>query len=339
MKALCVAAALSTLSLPVLAESLAGYDRLDINTSHRASLVEGSIWYPVGTPTYRSMIGSGPIFHGRPAYVGAAVAEGRHPLVLLSHGSGGNMDALAWLSSALALNGAMVLAVNHPGSTTGDSSPRRSIRLQERANDLTAALDQLLADPQLAAHVDTSRIAALGFSLGGATALNLAGLRVDWAAFGDYCASSQGREVDCRFFAKGGIVPDTLPDGIEQEALDTRISRAIAVDPGFGYAFTEESIADAKGAVLLLNLGDPDTRWRAVDMGPEGSDLAARLPNATYLSIAPANHFTFLAECRDGAVERLVEEGEDPICSDPQGTERGVVHTRIIDTIVRFLGL
>lgn len=339
MKFLCFAVALCTLSLPALADPIAGYDRLGIATSHRSNLVAGSIWYPVGTPTYRSMIGSGPVFLGRPAYVGAAIAEGRHPLILLSHGSGGNMDSLAWLSSALALNGAMVLAVNHPGSTTGDSSPRRSIRLWERANDLSAALDQLLADPQLAAHVDTSRISALGFSLGGATALNLAGLRVDWAAFGDYCESSRGSEVDCQFFAKGGIVPATLPDGVERDARDARVTRAIAIDPGFTYAFTDASVAAMDLPALLINLGDAEERWSAVELGPQGSELAIRLANATYVEVAPANHFTFLAECTNGAEMLLAEEGDDPICSDPEGTDRQAVHERIIDAIVRFLDL
>ncbi|MBW6390253.1 alpha/beta hydrolase family protein [Billgrantia antri] len=338
MKALCCVVVLCAYSLSALAEPIAGYDRLDIAASHRSHLVEGSLWYPAGTTTYRSVIGSGPIFQGESAYVGAAIAEGRHPLILLSHGSGGNMDSLAWLSSALARQGIMVLAVNHPGSTTGDSSPRRSIRLWERAHDLSAALDQLLDDPLFAPYVDTSRITALGFSLGGATALNLAGLRVDWSAFGNYCERGRGDEVDCQFFAKGGIVPGTLPDGIEQDALDPRVMQAIAVDPGFAYAYTDTSIAALQHPTLLISLGAAASRWSAVELGPQGSALATRLPNATHVEIAPANHFTFLAECTEEGEAWLAEEGDDPICSDPEGADRRQVHQEAIATITRFLG-
>ena len=111
------------------ADPIAGYDRFEVTAPHRAAPVAASVWYPVGTPTYRGLIGDNPVFEGTSAYVGAAIAEGKFPLVLVSHGSGGNMDRLSWLSSRLALHGAMVLAVNHPGSTSGDSSPRRSVRL------------------------------------------------------------------------------------------------------------------------------------------------------------------------------------------------------------------
>ena len=180
----------------------AGYDRLTIKASHRANPIAGSIWSPVGTPTYRGMIGENAVFKGTPAYVGAAIADGRFPLIVLSHGSGGNMDNLSWLSSALASRGAMVLAVNHPGSTTGDSSPRRSILLHHRAADLSSALDHLLTDTTFGPHVDQDHIVALGFSLGGATALNLAGARMDREAYRDYCENMGDNAQDCLFFER-----------------------------------------------------------------------------------------------------------------------------------------
>ena len=70
-----------------------------------------------------------------------------------------------WLSSRLAARGAIVLAVNHPGTTSGDSSPRRTTRLAPRAADLGAALEAVLGDPQFAPHIDRERISAVGFSL------------------------------------------------------------------------------------------------------------------------------------------------------------------------------
>ncbi len=199
---------------------------------------------------------------------------------VLSHGSGGNMDALGWLSSELALNGAVVLAVNHPGSTSGDSSPRCFIKLWERAADISAALDHLLADPTFAAHIDTSRISAVGFSMGGGTVLNLGGARMCRADLVDYCDHYGAATVECVFFAKG-----------------------------------------------------------AVDIGTNGSNLSGRLPNAEYIEIAPASHFTFWAECTDIAPQILAEEGEDAICDDPEGTDRATVHNQIMAEISRFLEL
>ncbi|MCC5780146.1 alpha/beta fold hydrolase [Nitratireductor sp. B36] len=321
-----------------MAGPYAGYDRLTVKADHRPSVLAASVWYPAGTPTYRGLVGDNAVFQGTSAYVGAAVAEGRFPLFVLSHGSGGNMDAISWLSSALAMRGAMVLAVNHPGSTSGDSSPRRSLRLDERAADLSAALDALLNEPVFADHVDRSRIASLGFSLGGATALNLAGLRFDRGAYADYCATMGEDGQDCVFFAKGGVDFAALPEGFATDMRDERILQAIAIDPGMTYAATPESVGRMKMPVLLINLGRTHL-FKAADVGPDGSNLAARLPSALLKTIAPAHHFTFLAECKPEGAAMLAAEKDDPVCDDPEGADRAAVHKAIVEEIAAFAGL
>ncbi|MDO5612909.1 MAG: hypothetical protein Q4G14_06655 [Paracoccus sp. (in: a-proteobacteria)] len=222
---------LAVLAAPVLADTLSGNDRLDIDAPHRARLVSGLIWYPAGASTYAVPIGDGPLFEPPRALVGAAVAEGRHPLVLLSHGSGGNADGLGWLSSGLAGHGAIVLAVKHPGSTTGDSSGWRALDFSARAADLSAALDQLLADPGFAAFIDPDRISALGFSLGGATAPGLGGARFDGAVHQANCIDDPAA-ADCSFFLRRGV-DFSKARGFDADMRDPRVTRAVAVDPGF----------------------------------------------------------------------------------------------------------
>ena len=179
-------------SMPATAgQDIAGYDRFDVQAAHRARPLAASIWYPAGSHIYVAPVGKSAIWQSTNAYIGAAIEPGKHPLILLSHGSGGNMDGIGWLSSQLALRGAIVLAVNHPGTTTGDSSPRRTMYLGQRALDVTAALDQVLANPEFAPYIDTNNISAVGFSLGGTTVLNLAGMQFDRAAYRDYCVKYQ----------------------------------------------------------------------------------------------------------------------------------------------------
>lgn len=337
-RTLTLALAALCLATAATAEPIAGHDRFEVAAAHRATPLAASVWYPLGTPTYQGLIGDNAVFHGTPAYVGAAIAPGAFPLVLLSHGSGGNMDNLAWLSSALALKGAMVLAVNHPGSTSGDSSPRRSLRLADRAADLEAALDHLLADPAFAAHVDPSRIASLGFSLGGATALNLAGARTDRGLYRDYCARLGEAAADCAFFAKGGVDFANLPEAFEGEMRDPRINAAIAIDPGMTYALDLASVAALELPVLLINLGGEE-RWLAVDVSARGSDLASLLSDAEYAVAAPANHFTFLGLCKPEGSAVLAQERDDPVCDDPAGADRAAIHAVIAEHIAAFLGL
>ena len=117
---------------------------------------------------------------------------------------------------------------------------------------------------------------------------------------------------------------------------DVRVSEAMAVDPGFTYAMTDASIRAMTMPVLLINLGR-DNRFRAADLRETGSNLVGRLSDVTYDVFAPAHHFTFLAECKPGAKQMLIEEGEDPICDDPAGTDRAMIHQKIIDSVLKFL--
>jgi len=323
-------------TLSTHADTLPGYDSFDLFAAHRARPIAASIWYPAAGPTYRASIGDGPIFEPVKAFIGPEVASGRHPLVLLSHGSGGNAQTLGWLTMGLVAKGAIVLAVNHPGSTSGDSSPRRSADLASRAMDLRAALDSVLADPAFASHVDESHIGAVGFSLGGATVLGMAGLRFDGAAQDEACRTGP-EAADCAFFHKGGVRFADYP-GFSQAMDDERITRTVAIDPGFGGAVTQDSLADVTSQIMLINLGD-ESRMPAVDLSRKGNNLAGRLSEVDYEVIEPANHFTFLGLCKPTAIAHLEEEDEDPICSDPEGADRQLVHDRLIEGIATGLGL
>lgn len=323
-------------AFPAAADMLPGYDRFDLFAAHRATLVVTSIWYPAANPTYRAPVGDGPIFEPSFAFIGPAIAEGQHPLVLLSHGSGGNAETLGWLATGLVERGAMVLAVNHPGSTSGDSSPRRSVDLEARASDLSAALDMILIDPAFAPHINQDRIATVGFSLGGATSLGLAGVRFIGTQQDANCATGPDA-ADCVFFRLGGVRFADYP-GFDADTRDTRIGQAVIIDPGFGGSADPASIPNALPGITLINLGNAD-RLSATDVGPNGNDLANRLPGASYVEIASANHFTFLSTCKPGAIEMLNEEDEDPICSDPEGADRRATHAHLINAVAEGLGL
>lgn len=336
LNALKPAMLLALLALPAEAETLPGFDRFDLTAAHRARPVAVAIWYPAAWPSYRGRIGDGPIFAPSTVFMAPAVEEGRHPLVLLSHGSGGNAETLGWLAEGLVERGAIVLAVDHPGSTSGDSSARRSLDLGARAGDLGAALDRVLTNPDFAPFVDTARIGAVGFSLGGTTALGLAGVRLDGKVQAERCATGPDAP-DCGFFRRGGADFAAAP-GFGADARNPMVSRVVAIDPGFGGSATTESAASVTIPVHLINLGT-DTRLAAVDVGPSGNDLSGRIKGATYAVMAPASHFTFLAPCKPGAEAMLEEEGEDPICTDPAGADRRKVHEALIADIAGALGL
>ena len=82
-----------------------------------------------------------------------------------------------------------------------------------------------------------------------------------------------------------------------------------------------------------------DTVDLALPFSQSGSGFSALLPGAVTRIIAPASHFTALLTCKRVGAAILREEGEDPVCDDPEGTDRNAVHRRIVSLIAEQLGL
>jgi dienelactone hydrolase len=96
------------------------------------------------------------------AFVAVPRATGRHPAVLLLHGSGGNREDLLLPAIELATRGAVAMTISQPNET---QTFRPLVVNARRALDvLTARRD-----------VDAKRLGLVGFSLGGQTAAILAG--------------------------------------------------------------------------------------------------------------------------------------------------------------------
>ncbi len=141
-----------------------------------------AVWYPAargGVPTaYRTALRDGRLeadLLGR-AVAGAQAAEGRFPLVILSHGWPGNRFLMAHLGETLASRGFVVVAPDHPGSTYADrlaGAADFGITLLHRPLDqrfLIGAAEAAFADLVLA-----GQAAVLGYSMGGYGALVSAG--------------------------------------------------------------------------------------------------------------------------------------------------------------------
>ena len=84
-----------------------------------------------------------------------------------------------------AARGAIVIAANQPGSTTGDSRPQTDLTLQIR--DLSALISHYLQAPGWREHIDAQHIGAIGHSKGGYSVLALAGAQLTRESLTRYC--------------------------------------------------------------------------------------------------------------------------------------------------------
>ena len=118
----------------------------------RGADVEFNVWYPALPGGKSVTVGGNGVFYGTPAGRDAPHQAGRFPMVVISHGAGGNAGQFGWIASELAQAGFVVVLPNHPGTTTGNASAEAAVRVWERPADLSPAA-QDLRDPRIKAAV------------------------------------------------------------------------------------------------------------------------------------------------------------------------------------------
>ena len=340
MKRLAIFAVLIAFNATAFADDAPGFARIALDTAHREALIEGAIWYPADAGGEPLVLGENAIFVGVPVREDAAVAEGRHPVVLLSHGLGGRFRTLAWLAAGLAERGAIIVSVNHPKSTTLDFDLRQAADHWTRVQDLRRALDRLLSDPRWIDSIDESRIMAAGFSYGGWTALSMGGITASLASFAAYCEQFVHQDTVCQDLARAGVDLRALDvDRWDASYKDGRISAVAAIDPWLHHGLQSGNVKNLVDNVLLIGLGSGTDRNLTKVFSTSDSGSSTLLPSVSMEIIAPARHFTALLACKPVGAAILREEGDDPVCDDPEGTDRNAVHRRIVSLIAEHLGL
>lgn len=311
-----------------------GVTDLAVSAPHRVRDLDAVVWYPAPSGAPVALWGENAVFEGDPVSRDAPVAGRGHPVVLLSHGLGGNLRGMGWLAHGLAERGAVVVAVNHPGSTTGDLDPARSLEHGARARDLTAALDALAGDARFDGHVDTEAVTAAGFSLGGWTALSLGGLRGSLEGYAAQCAKVGRASTHCADIADWDIDLASL-DAVAWNApyADPRVMQVAAIDPGLIWGLGADAADAVTAGVLLIGLGTDEDRLLATDFDRSG--LADLLPAARRAIVAPARHWSMLPVCKPDGAAIVAEETDYPICADPPEADRAALHARVVELVAQ----
>lgn len=323
---------------PVFAADAVGISETTVHSPARGKDLALTVWYPSDGKGTQAPSGEDRIFQGTPVFKDGAVKTGRLPLVLLSHGSGSRVSGMAWIAAKLASEGFIVAGTNHPGTTSGDSTPADTPKIWERTDDLSTIITVMTAEGKWSNAIDTKRIGVLGFSLGGSAAMEIAGARADLDAYARYCEDYSSM-MDCQWFAGGrGYLngePVSVPKldirtldkaHFEQQNRDPRIRSAVLIDPGLALAFKPESLKAIDIPLTFINLGSKGKIPTAV----LADKLAADVPGATYLRVDDANHFSFLPLCKPDADAFLKSIGErDPICEPAGPRDRADIHAQL----------
>jgi predicted dienelactone hydrolase len=216
------------------ADDTVGVRQILAPSKERGVDLDVTVWYPALAGGERIILGDNAFFKGTSALRDAPILGGKFPLILLSHGAGlaGSAQALSWVATPLAAQGFIVAAPTHPGNTGRNKSAAETMRIWLRPADLTAALNAIEKDQFFQRHLSPSQIGVLGLSMGGNTALALAGARIDPLLLASYCDTNSRNPSLCGWVRQSRVdlhTMDMQPAG--RDNRDKRIRFAMAIDP------------------------------------------------------------------------------------------------------------
>lgn len=315
---------------PASASEVVGVRQIPAYSQERGIELDVTVWYPAragGTPV---TLGESVFFVGTPSMRDAPVATGEFPLVLLSHGAGlaGNAQALSWIAVPLAKQGFIVAAPTHPGNTGPHKSAMETMKLWLRPADISVTVDAMVKNPLFRKQLIPKKIGLLGLSMGGNTALAIAGARLDPERLMRYCDTDALNHSLCDWVRQSGVDLRTLNmRAAGRDNADQRIRFVMAIDPAPVDVMDSKSFARISIPVELVNLGRPGS----ISPTTDASGIAQRIPHAAYATIRDASHYSMFAECKPGAAELAESEDiGDPICSDGGNRTRSEIHDQLI---------
>ncbi len=232
----------------------------------------------------------------------APVAEGRFPLVVVSHGNSGSHLLYRTVAIHLARNGYVVAMLEHPGNNRNDNRLEGTYEnLVNRPRHVRLTMDAVSSDPRLGAHVRADEVAILGHSMGTYTALAVAG-GIPW--------TQDRRRVEV--------------------VADPRVRALVLLAPAAGWYRPEGALREVKVPILMLAAEhDPVTpRWNenvVLDGVPDSSKVRYRV-------VENAGHFSFLSPFPP----HMRNPGFLP-STDPPGFDREAFHETLPGEVLEFL--
>ena len=232
--------------------------------------------------------------------IDAAIVEEQFPLVVISHGNGGSHLLYRTISIHLARNGYIVAMPEHYGNNRNNNQLENTLEnLVSRPAHISLTIDVLQTGDVFGRHIATNKIAVIGHSMGGYTALALAG---------GIPYTREGQKVN--------VLPDS------------RVKAIVLLAPGTGW-FTN-SLDKLVIPVLMLtaehDLITPVWNAEVVLEGVLDRSLI------TWRVIKNAGHFSFLSPFP----VTMKNPGFLP-STDPSGFDREAFHKELPVEILDFL--
>ncbi len=216
----------------------------------------------------------------------------------------------------------------HPENNYKDNSAQGTVRNYiNRPLHIQSSLDALLSTPAFSASIDPTKIAVIGYSVGGYTAITIAGGVANTANIIELCKSNlRLNEPFC------GLVKDNQLKPVKiQNQPDPRVKAIVLLAP-LGMLFnSEDALVNVTIPTLLLR-AEKDNELTE----PYHSELiASHFKNQkllTYQTIENAGHYSFITPFPDNMKNNLGVVAQDPV-----GFDRNAFHVSLGEEISSYL--
>jgi predicted dienelactone hydrolase len=303
------------------------------NDSARHRTLKTELWYPTPDTRQPDSIPDYPFVHILSVRNGT-LPTGKHPLIMISHGTGGSRMTLEWLADALVAKGFIVAAVDHWGNTYDNKIAIDFVTPWERPQDISFVLTQLLNNKETSPLIDKDHIGAAGFSIGGYTVIALAGGKISLKALEDFGNTAEGKKeytlpefpnLDKAFNpADVKASFDRSPD-----LKDDRIKAFFAMSPAVGQGFTDKSQVSRITAPLYIVSAQSDSIAPVITNAMHYHDLISG--SKIYIVPGKAGHYAFLNEGTPTA-----KKNGGVILNDDPSVDRHLVHQQVSKMAVDF---
>jgi len=228
------------------------------------------------------------------------ILEGKFPLVVISHGNGGSHLLYRTISTHLAKNGFIVAMVEHYGNNRNNNQLENTEEnLILRPKHISLTIDKLISDDFFQKYIEANNIAVIGHSMGGYTALALA----------------------------GGI-PRTIEGKKIETICDNRIKAIVLLAPAAGWFMN--GLNDVRIPILMLTAEHdtitPDWNTKTVLKSVKDKYLV------TFRQIENASHFSFLSPFPES-----MRNPQFLPSIDPEGFDRENFHIQLPKDILSYL--
>ncbi|OJV07781.1 MAG: hypothetical protein BGO14_04650 [Chlamydiales bacterium 38-26] len=282
------------------------------------------IWYPVNEHLEGKM--SKNPWDNFKVILNATPSLSKMPIVLISHDYAGDPHQLSWLIQGLAHQGFLVLGIQHRDTVEG----KAHLNHWQRALDLSKMIDQFSKSP-LSGWGNLNKIAVVGYSLGGTTAIIVAGGRT--TKLKNF--KQESKDFSAEEIAKiNEALPTLNKTQMSKDWRDKRIKAAFVMAPSWPGLFDEMTLRKITIPIYILSV-DAD---QGVKSKNNAEHLTKNIPQSIHQQIpGKAGPYVFISN-----LNAMQKDQADPthqlsiLFEDEASINRAWIQLQVIAEVCRF---